>query len=120
MTHAEDEATTPRPAGAPQAAVMRVSGDLDLHHVEEVRSTLLDAIAEAPPGAEVTIDLTYSSFCDSAGLEALLTARRRALDSGRTLRLGAPSHQLLRLMAITNTAGLFAMGAAPRQDGSGA
>ncbi|MFD8643894.1 STAS domain-containing protein [Streptomyces zaomyceticus] len=135
MTHVEDGTVVPRPAGTPPTpaiptpavptpAVVRVAGDLDMHHLEEVRSTLLRAIAEAPPGTEVLIDLMYSSFCDSSGLEALLTARQRALETGRTLRLGAPSHQMLRLMEITDTAWLFEMGPAPRDapgsDGSAA
>ena len=120
-TQVEDEAAAPRPAGTPPTpGVVRVAGDLDMHHLEEVRSTLLRAIAEAPPGTEVLIDLVYSSFCDSSGLEALLTARQRALESGRTLRLGAPSHQMLRLMELTDTAWLFEMGPAPRNDGAAA
>ncbi|MET9725027.1 STAS domain-containing protein [Streptomyces zaomyceticus] len=117
--HVEDEAAVPRPVGPPPTpGVVRVAGDLDMHHLEEVRSTLLRAIAEAPPGTEVMVDLMYSSFCDSSGLEALLTARQRALESGRTLRLGAPSHQMLRLMEITDTAWMFEMGPAPRDDAS--
>ncbi|MEV4941535.1 STAS domain-containing protein [Streptomyces zaomyceticus] len=115
----EDGTGVPHPAGTPPTpavptpAVVCVAGDLDMHHLKEVRSTLMRAIAEAPPGTEVVIDLVYSSFCDSSGLEALLTARQRALDTGRTLRLGAPSHQMLRLMEITDTAWLFEMGPAP-------
>ncbi|MFD3663737.1 STAS domain-containing protein [Streptomyces sp. NPDC058659] len=97
--------------------MVRVSGDLDIHHAEEVRFALRSAIDGAPPGTEVTIDLTYSSFCDSSGLEALLDARRWATDSGRTVRLGAPSHQILRLMDLTGTAGLFATGPAPQDGG---
>ncbi|MFE7581903.1 STAS domain-containing protein [Streptomyces gardneri] len=117
MANLEEEVTEPRPAGAPpKAYVVRVSGELDMHHVDEVRSSLLSAITEAPLGAEVIIDLTYSSFCDSSGLNALLTARQRAAELGRTLRLGAPSHQMLRLMEITDTVGLFAM-VPVRQDG---
>lgn len=94
--------------------MVRLSGDLDMHHAEEVRATLLGAIAGAPPATEVIVDLTYSSFCDSSGLNALLAARRRATESGHSLRLGSPSHQMLRLMEITDTAGLFAMGPVPR------
>ncbi|MFF8510656.1 STAS domain-containing protein [Streptomyces sp. NPDC015492] len=92
---------------------MRVFGDLDMHHAEEVGAALARALSEAPQEAEVIIDLTYSSFCDSSGLNALLAARREALRSGRRLRLGAPSHQLVRLMESTNTVGLFAMGPTP-------
>ncbi|MFB7612237.1 STAS domain-containing protein [Streptomyces gardneri] len=114
MAHLE-EAKELRPAGAPpKACVVRVSGDLDMHHADEVRSALLRAINGAPPATEVIIDLTYSSFCDSSGLNALLTARQRAMESGHPLRLGAPSHQMLRLMEITDTVGLFAIGPVPQ------
>ncbi|MFH8419526.1 STAS domain-containing protein [Streptomyces sp. NPDC018038] len=113
-TRTEDEATDPGPVGTPaRSSVVRVSGDLDMHHAEEVGAALARALSEAPQEAEVIIDLTYSSFCDSSGLNALLAARREALRSGRRLRLGAPSHQLVRLMESTNTVGLFAMGPTP-------
>ncbi|MFF8839284.1 STAS domain-containing protein [Streptomyces sp. NPDC015130] len=110
MANLEHEATRLLPGGPPKSCVVRVSGELDMHHTERLRSTLRRAITEAPSGAEVTVDLTYSSFCDSSGLNVLLAARQWAADTGRTLRLGAPSHQMLRLMEITDTIGLFPMG----------
>ncbi|WP_435975576.1 STAS domain-containing protein [Streptomyces sp. Qhu_M48] len=103
-----------RAGSPPRVRVVRMSGDLDIHHADEVRSMLRRAVTEAPAGAEVVIDLLHSSFCDSSGLEVLMTARRWATESGRTLRLGAPSHQMVRLMDITGTTTLFAMGPAPQ------
>ncbi|WP_426361849.1 STAS domain-containing protein [Streptomyces sp. E-08] len=109
MADVENEATEPRQAEVPpQPVAVRVAGDLDIHHAEETRRTLLKAIGEAAPGAEVIIDLRYSSFCDSSGLDVLLAVRRTAMESGHPLRLGAPGHQMLRLLAATGTAGLFA------------
>ncbi|MFD5767717.1 STAS domain-containing protein [Streptomyces sp. NPDC127049] len=114
MTGTEDEVTRACSTGVPpEARVVAVYGNLDLHRVEAVRSALLVAITHAPSGAEVIVDLTYSSFCDSSGLAALVTARERAADAGHTLRLGAPCHQMLRLMELTGTVGSFAMGPAP-------
>lgn len=59
IAQAEDKDAELGPVGAPpKACVVRVCGDLDMHHAGEVRSTLLKAIAEAPPGSEVLVDLT--------------------------------------------------------------
>ncbi|MFF9915404.1 STAS domain-containing protein [Streptomyces sp. NPDC013457] len=93
-----------------QAHVVHVTGDLDMHHADEVRITLFTGIAQAPSRAEVVLDLRHSSFCDSSGLNVLLDARRHAMELGHSLRLGAPCHQLLRLLETTDTAGMFAVG----------
>ncbi|MEU6314337.1 STAS domain-containing protein [Streptomyces sp. NPDC047014] len=87
--------------------VVRVTGDMDVEHVAELRAALAAALDEAPDGAEITVDLRNSSFCDSAGLNALLEARRRGEESGHVIRLAAPSHQLLRLLDYTGTTGRF-------------
>ncbi|MEU6624166.1 STAS domain-containing protein [Streptomyces litmocidini] len=92
--------------------VIRVIGDMDLNSAEELRTALMRAVEETPPGSEVVVDLRNSSFCDSAGLNALLAARERAWVSGHTFRLAAPSHQMVRLLELTGTEGLFVLGPA--------
>ncbi|MFE5614329.1 STAS domain-containing protein [Streptomyces sp. NPDC056543] len=104
------EHTDHRAEAPSQAHVVHVAGDLDMHHADEVRTTLFTEIAQAPPRAEVVLDLRHSSFCDSSGLNVLLDARRQAMELGHTLRLGAPCHQLLRLMETTETARMFTVG----------
>ncbi|MBT2478862.1 STAS domain-containing protein [Streptomyces sp. ISL-94] len=91
--------TDPGPV-VPRRHVVRVSGDMDIEHVGELRTALLEAVSQAPEHADIIIDLMHSSFCDSAGLATLLSARRRAAESGHLLRLAAPSHQLLRLLEL--------------------
>ncbi|MFD9304811.1 STAS domain-containing protein [Streptomyces sp. NPDC060048] len=95
-----------------QPCVVHVRGDMDVDHADELRSALLLAIDSAPARAAITVDLRNSSFCDSSGLNALLTARRRALESGHVLGLAAPSHQMLRLLELSDTADLFPLGPA--------
>ncbi|MFD9078775.1 STAS domain-containing protein [Streptomyces erythrochromogenes] len=91
--------------------VVRVRGDMDLDHAGELRETLAAALARAPEGVEITVDLRNSSFCDSAGLNTLLDARRQAVQAGHVLRLAAPSHQLLRLLELTGSSGSFPLDA---------
>ncbi|MER5204110.1 STAS domain-containing protein [Streptomyces sp. NPDC002825] len=107
--HPETESRVPHPF------VVWLSGDLDLDHSAELRSLLLDAVARAPRGADIVVDLQNSSFCDSAGLNLLLTARESALASGSRITLAAPSHQMVRLLEITGSVGLFGFGPAEQR-----
>ncbi|WP_406864501.1 STAS domain-containing protein [Streptomyces sp. HUAS MG47] len=96
----------------PQNLVLRVSGEMDLDHSAELRTLLLDGVARAPHGTAVVVDLQNSSFCDSTGLNLLLAARELALETGKSITLAAPSHQMVRLLELTGSAGLFRLGPA--------
>ncbi|MFB6615171.1 STAS domain-containing protein [Streptomyces sp. NPDC085524] len=104
-----DQRTTPQEQ---DRYVLRVSGDMDLDHAEELRSSLMTALSEAPEGSDIVVDLRHSSFCDSAGLNALLAARLQAQVAGHRIRLAAPSHQMIRLLELTGSADLFPLGPA--------
>ncbi|MFG2335205.1 STAS domain-containing protein [Streptomyces yangpuensis] len=111
---AAEDAPVPEAAadiGHSGPCVVPVSGDMDLDHVGELRETLAAALAQAPEGADIIVDLRNSSFCDSAGLNALLDARRQGIRTGHVLRLVAPSHQLLRLLELTGSNGSFPLDA---------
>ncbi|MEV6734283.1 MULTISPECIES: STAS domain-containing protein [unclassified Streptomyces] len=98
----DDDPETGSADPAPEACLVAVRGDMDLDHADELRTALFQAVSRAPRGAVIDVDLRNSSFCDSAGLGALLVARCQAEDSGHVLRLAAPSHQMLRLLALTD------------------
>ncbi|MER7761115.1 STAS domain-containing protein [Streptomyces sp. NPDC097619] len=102
QTEQQPERTT-----EPERLVVRVWGDMDLGHAEQLRTALATALTGAPQRCEVVVDLRHSSFCDSAGLNALLEVRQRAEDSGRRITLATPSHQMLRLLQLTGTSHLF-------------
>ncbi|MFD7629301.1 STAS domain-containing protein [Streptomyces sp. NPDC059851] len=89
--------------------VVRVSGDMDFDHAEQLDSSLTAALSRAEDGSDIVVDLQHSSFCDSAGLNALLTARRQALERGQRLVLAAPSHQMIRMLELTGSVDLFAL-----------
>ncbi|MFE1831565.1 STAS domain-containing protein [Streptomyces yangpuensis] len=91
--------------------VVPVSGDMDLDHAGELREALAAALSQAPEGADIIVDLRNSSFCDSAGLNMLLDARRQGVQAGHVLRLAAPSHQLLRLLELTGSTSSFPLDA---------
>ncbi|MEU2232504.1 STAS domain-containing protein [Streptomyces vietnamensis] len=111
----QSEAEPEAEGRSPRSFVVWVSGDLDLDHSAELRSLLLDGVARAPRGTEVIVDLQNSSFCDSTGLNLLLAARELAFESGKSITLAAPSHQMVRLLEITGSSDLFGFGPAEQR-----
>ncbi|GHG11305.1 STAS domain-containing protein [Streptomyces filamentosus] len=112
----DEERTARTGTGGParRTFVVRVAGDMDLEHAAGLRSLLLDGVARAPRGADVVVDLQNSSFCDSTGLTLLLAARQALRETGSRLTLAAPSHQMVRLLELTDCVGLFRLGPATR------
>ncbi|WP_055604265.1 STAS domain-containing protein [Streptomyces aureus] len=104
-----------------------VSGEIDKATATHLCRSLLDALRAHPEG--ITLDFGAVTFCDCAGLRALLTARaswvarleqaspaapaasRQHLDSGRhppqPLTLGPVSPRMARLLQLTGTGDLF-------------
>ncbi|MGW6855648.1 STAS domain-containing protein [Streptomyces xanthophaeus] len=89
------------------AVAIRPSGEIDIETAPALRLALTEALAHASPARPVAVDCTRVSFCDSTGLNALLSARRAAQENGITIRLAAPNHQLLRLLDMTGALPLF-------------
>ncbi|MEV7617751.1 STAS domain-containing protein [Streptomyces sp. NPDC089799] len=93
----------------PDRYVVPVRGDMDFEHADRLRETLTAVLSRAPAGSDVVVDLRNSSFCDSAGLNALLAARQQARERGVRIRLAAPSHQMVRVLELTGSDGLFTL-----------
>ncbi|MBB4986806.1 anti-anti-sigma factor [Streptomyces sp. SFB5A] len=84
-----------------------MSGEMDYEHAEELHASLATALDGAPAGSDIVVDLQNSSFCDSSGLNVLLSVRLEALKRGVHLVLAAPSHQMIRLLEFTGSDDLF-------------
>lgn len=108
-----DPVRQPSTGAAPNTVVVRLSGEMDITRVSEVRAVLLRAVTRADGPAEVVVDLSGLTFCDSSGLNVLLRARLEAVESGHTLRLAAPNPQMLRLLELTGCLGLFPVDPTP-------
>lgn len=73
--------------------------EIDIVNAPELHSALLEAAANA--SGMVVADMTRTRFCDSAGLNTLLAAHKRARDEGGELLLAVSSAAVLRTIAIT-------------------
>ncbi|MES9521971.1 STAS domain-containing protein [Streptomyces capoamus] len=75
------------------------SGDMDYLTAPMFRTEFLSCIDSGERW--IVLDLAGVPFCDSAGLNALLAARRRALETGVTLVLAGLQPQLRQLLKLT-------------------
>ncbi|OPC78024.1 hypothetical protein B4N89_38055 [Embleya scabrispora] len=90
--------------------LVRVSGEIDIDSAPLLRSALDTALDHGAP--RVDVDMRGVTFCDSTALHVLLRARTKAAQSRVGLAL-APGDRVRRILAITNTAHLFAPLAVP-------
>jgi anti-sigma B factor antagonist len=78
--------------------VLAVAGELDMLTAPRLSQTLEEALADEP--RLLVVDLSDVTFLDSAGLAALLAARREAR-TGTSLRVVANQRATLRPMQLT-------------------
>ena len=88
--------------------------EIDITNADGLQAALLEAVLLEPaqretaqretaePGrAMVVVDMSRTRFCDSAGLNALVTADRRARADGGEIRLAAVGEAVARVVALT-------------------
>ena len=81
-------------------------GDLDITTAPGLRAELSLAFADET-ATSVVVTLQQVRFVDSSGLNALISAHLEAAERGVEFALRRPPFQLQRLMAITQTHGVF-------------
>jgi anti-sigma B factor antagonist len=82
-----------------QAAVVTLPEEIDVTNADTVREELLTVINA---GAALLIaDMSKTTFCDSAGVSALVRVFRRASASGGSMRLVTVTPAVRRVLSIT-------------------
>ena len=76
-----------------------LTGEVDVLTVDQVRTSLAEAIADRP--RSVVVDLSDLSFIDSTGLGALVFGFQRARDAGITFRLAGPSAGVRQILVVS-------------------
>ncbi|TDE54718.1 anti-sigma factor antagonist [Nonomuraea mesophila] len=82
------------------AAVLTVTGDLDMTSAAEFRRGLLQAMSRRTPPF-IIADLREVGFCDSSGLGALISAANTTEAAGGRLVLSGVQSRLARLLKVT-------------------
>ncbi len=82
-----------------QVAVVTLPTEIDVTNADTVREELLSALNQ---GAALLIaDLSKTSFCDSAGVSALVRTFRLAATSASAMRLVVSTPAVQRVLSIT-------------------
>jgi anti-sigma B factor antagonist len=80
--------------------VVRVAGEVDMSHEEELRAELRKAVGADAEG--IVVDLTECEFIDSTGVRALLLSRE-AQESEKgpdSVAVAASSEQIIRILSV--------------------
>ena len=86
--------------GPDDVYVVRVAGEVDMSHEQELRSELRAAVEADTNG--IVVDLTACEFIDSSAIRALLLSREeKNRNPGReSLAVAASSDQILRILEV--------------------
>jgi anti-sigma B factor antagonist len=82
-----------------RVAVMTLPAEIDVSNADQIREDLLAAVAQ--DASLVIADMSATTFCDSAGVTALVRAMRKANASGTGLRVTTSAPAVTRVLAIT-------------------
>ncbi|MGW8777082.1 STAS domain-containing protein [Streptomyces sp. NPDC055796] len=88
----------------PEATVLITAGELDHDTVEPLRQALDAAQRD---GGRLLVDLSGLDFCDSTGLNLLLSCRLAVQETGRSLELVGLHPPVSRMFHITGADRLF-------------
>jgi anti-anti-sigma factor len=81
-----------------RTAVVTATGEIDLTNAEGLRDALLSALNAGALG--LVVDMTATTFIDSAGVTALVRASRRATATEATVRLAVVAPAVLRVLNL--------------------
>ena len=88
-----------QPVWVGRVAIVALPAEIDLSNAELVREDLLAAVAQG--ATRVIADMTQTTFCDSAGIAALVRVVQQATARGSGLRLAASTPAVIRVLTLT-------------------
>ncbi|MEV3931913.1 MULTISPECIES: STAS domain-containing protein [unclassified Streptomyces] len=100
---------------APGAARLRLVGDLDYDTGEQLVERAQECLADDPGLRDLYLDCAGLRVCDSTGLSCLLLIHRGTTSRGVVLHLENPPGFLRKVLDVTGTGQLFALGGEDRQ-----
>jgi anti-anti-sigma factor len=80
------------------AVVVRLPVEVDLTSADRLREALLAVLNSG--ACALIVDMTSTTFCDSAAIHSITRAARRAAASGAEIRLAACAQPVLRILSL--------------------
>jgi anti-sigma B factor antagonist len=88
--------------------IVTIYGEIDLYTAPRLHSELADLLAEGMP-ARVVIDMSGVDFCDSTGMNVLLSCLRDARERGGELEIAAPQPAVRKILQVTGLDSVFTL-----------
>ena len=87
--------------------VVTIAGEIDLYTAPKLQTDLVAIIDDAAPAARIVIDMSGVEFCDSTGMNVLLSCLRHVRERGGELELAAPRPAIVKILAVTGLDSVF-------------
>ena len=88
-------------------AVVTLPDETDLSNAAAIQDGLMSALSQRP--AALVVDMTPTTFCDSAGVRAVMLAYKKAAATGCELRLVIGSPGVMRVFTLLGADQLVAI-----------
>lgn len=82
-----------------------IAGEIDLYTAPQLQSEFTRLLQEGP--GRVVIDMSAVDFCDSTGMNVLLSALKRMRERGGALEVAAPRPAVRKILQVTGLDSVF-------------
>jgi anti-sigma B factor antagonist len=86
-----------------------ISGEIDLYTAPRLHSELSAVIDSAAPATRVVVDMSGVEFCDSTGMNVLLSCLRRVRERGGELEIASPKPAVRKILQVTGLDSVFTL-----------
>jgi anti-sigma B factor antagonist len=86
-------------------AVMAIAGEIDLYTAPRLQAEFTRLLEAGPD--RVVIDMSGVEFCDSTGMNVLLSALKRLRERGGALEVAAPRPAVRKILQVTGLDSVF-------------
>jgi anti-sigma B factor antagonist len=87
--------------------IVVAAGEIDLYTAPRLQSELAAVVDGAGPAARITVDMSGVEFCDSTGMNVLLSCLRQVRQGGGELELAAPRAAVTKILQVTGLDSVF-------------
>ncbi|GII77663.1 anti-sigma-B factor antagonist [Sphaerisporangium rufum] len=86
-------------------AILAVTGEIDLYTAPRLQAEFARLLETGPE--RVVIDMSGVEFCDSTGMNVLLSALKRMRERGGVLEVAAPRPAVRKILQVTGLDSVF-------------
>jgi anti-sigma B factor antagonist len=84
---------------------MAIAGEIDLYTAPRLQAEFTRLLENGP--ARIVIDMSGVEFCDSTGMNVLLSALKRMRERGGQLEVAAPRPAVRKILQVTGLDSVF-------------